>query len=91
MIELGIHEYIEHLKIIVNADLLLDENDNLFVNGTIIVQDLTPEAITELKDIWQSGGLSEVKFYEYFEDFILKEIELFLNPTKEENDNLSNV
>jgi phosphopantothenate synthetase len=85
MIELGIREYIEYLKTIVNADLLLDNNNNLSVNGTIIVQDLTPEAIDELKNIWQSSGLSEVEFYDYFDEFILQEIQQFLNSNIEKN------
>jgi hypothetical protein len=82
--ESGIKEYIEHCKTLVNANVFLDENDNLFVNGTLILQELTREAIDDLKSIWTESGMTEQQFYEYFEGFILREIELFLNSSKEE-------
>jgi hypothetical protein len=85
MIELGIKELIEHLKTVVNADLFIDNEYNLFVNGITVLQDLSPEAIDDLKLIWQSSGLSEAEFITYFDDFVLREIQNFLNPTPEEN------
>jgi hypothetical protein len=87
----GIKEYIEHCKTLVNVDVFLDENDNLFVNGTLILQELTSEAIVDLKSIWLESGMTEQEFYRFFEGFILREIKLFLNPTKEKNGNLPNV
>ena len=84
MIENGIIEYIDHCKTLFNADVFLDVNNNLFVNGTLILQELTFEAINDLKSIWLESGMTEQQFYEYFEGFILREIEMFLNPSKEE-------
>ncbi|MFA5395414.1 MAG: hypothetical protein WC346_05270 [Methanogenium sp.] len=83
MIENGIKEYIAYCQTLVDAQLLLDDNNNLLVNGTIVLQELTPEAINELKDIFQASGLSEAQFIEYFDNFILQEINLFLNNKEE--------
>jgi hypothetical protein len=66
-----------------DAILFLDKNNNLWVNGVLIIQDLTKEAIDEVKKIWMDSGLTEKEFYDYFDNFVLDEIKEYLQNAQE--------
>lgn len=79
MIETGIKNFIEQCSKTINAQIVLDDNSNLVVNGHIVMQDLTPEALEDTRLVWSDGGLGDAEFYAMFETFIVDVITEYLN------------
>ena len=78
MIEQGIEIFIKYCNDNLGAEVTLNDKQDLYVNGTLVMQDLTTESLNETKRIWLDSGLSEQSFYTYFENFITEEIQRFL-------------
>ena len=52
MIEQGIPQFIEYCKTIINADIIFDDKNDLYVNGKLIIQDISFESIKESIKLW---------------------------------------
>ena len=87
MIEQGIPQFIEYCKTIINADIIFDDKNDLYVNGKLIIQDISFESIKESIKLWieDNFGQSDLqKFYKDYEEFKINEIQYSLLPILEE-------